>query len=490
MIAATRLGARDLIDTVLDEGSFVSWDEPIGIPAGIDRDYREDLERARERSGLDEAVLTGRGEVEGIPVAVIVSEFAFLAGSVGVACANRIEAAVRRATAERLPLLAAPASGGTRMQEGTIAFLQMVRITAAIVDHKNAGLPYLVYLRNPTTGGVFASWGSLGHVTVAEPGALIGFLGPKVYEALNGKPFPDGVQLAENLAAHGIIDAVVPPDALGDLAARALRILLTPPAPASDAARAEPRTGSTWDAIRKTRDPRRPGVRQLLKYGASDVIPLSGTSEGEQQSGLLTVLARLGGVSCVVVGQDRETQRRRGPIGPGALRQVRRCIRLAGELRLPLVTVIDTPGASLSREAEEGGLGGEIARCLADLLELQSPVVSVLLGEGAGGGALALLPADRIVAAENAWLAPLPPEGASAILNQGDTSFAPVLAELQGVAARRLAAEGIVDVLVAEAYDAPAFAADLASVIAEQLAAAATVPWPERSRLRSDRYLR
>jgi acetyl-CoA carboxylase carboxyl transferase subunit beta len=170
---------------------------------------------------------------------------------------------------------------------------------------------------------------------------------------------------------------------------------------------------------------------------------------------------------------------------------VRRSIRLAGELRLPLLTVIDTAGAELSAEAEEGGLGGEIARCLAELLELSSPVVSVLLGEGAGGGALALLPADRVIAAENAWLAPLPPEGASAILNRGDTSFAPLLSVRQGVDARQLAREGVIDELVPEPEgDIPRFAGLLAAAIAKHVSEAGAVAWPDRARLRSLRFAR
>ena len=150
------------------------------------------MQRARARTGLDEAVVTGEGRVHGRRVAVVACEFGFLAGSIGVRAADRLVRAVERATDERLPLLASPTSGGTRMQEGTVAFLQMVKITAAIGRHKAAGNPYLVYLRNPTTGGVLASWGSLGHVTVAEPGALIGFLGPRVYAALYGGEFPAG----------------------------------------------------------------------------------------------------------------------------------------------------------------------------------------------------------------------------------------------------------------------------------------------------------
>ena len=188
------LNAAELLDAVVDHGTFVSWDEPAQQPQASE-DYTRDLARAREKSGTDESVVTGSGLIRGHRVAVIVSEFSFLAGSIGHAAAQRIVAAVERATAEGLPLLAGPASGGTRMQEGTLAFLSMVKITGAVRAHRQAGLPYLVYLRHPTTGGVMASWGSLGHINVAEPGALLGFLGPRVYEALYGEAFPDGVQV-------------------------------------------------------------------------------------------------------------------------------------------------------------------------------------------------------------------------------------------------------------------------------------------------------
>ena len=182
-----RLNAHELVDIVLDEGSFRSLDAaPIRPAGGISETYAAELAAAADKSGVDEAVITGEGTISGRRVAVVVGEFRFLAGSIGVAAAERLVDAIERATLEGLPLLAGPASGGTRMQEGTIAFLSMVKITNAVVAHKRAGLPYLVYLRHPTTGGVFASWGSLGHVTVAEPGSLIGFLGPRVFEAIYG----------------------------------------------------------------------------------------------------------------------------------------------------------------------------------------------------------------------------------------------------------------------------------------------------------------
>ncbi|MGN6783135.1 MAG: carboxyl transferase domain-containing protein [Marmoricola sp.] len=453
MTAPDRLSARELIDLVLDEGSWVSWDDPPDRD-GVGAAYAADLAKAAERAGVDESVLTGEGTLRGRRVAVLVCEFGFLAGSIGRAAADRLVDGIRRATRDGLPLVAAPVSGGTRMQEGTPAFVQMIRISAAVAAHKAARLPYLVYLRHPTTGGVMASWGSLGHVTVAQPGALVGFLGPRVYEALYGEAFPDGVQTAENLYAHGIVDAVLRPDEVGDVLDRTLTLLASRPAPGLSAPLTEDVPDvDAWDAITASRRPDRPGVRALLRLAAADVIPLNGTGEGETDPGLLLALARFGGAPCVLLGQDRRAQTEAGPMGPGALREARRGMRLARDLGLPLVTVIDTPGAALSAEAEEGGLAGEIARCLADLVTLEAPTLCLMLGEGNGGGALALLPADRVIAAQHAWLSPLPPEGASAIVHR-DIEHAPDMARAQSVRASDLRELGIVDRIVAEHPDA------------------------------------
>ncbi|MGP4003776.1 carboxyl transferase domain-containing protein [Streptomyces sp. 8N706] len=530
----------DLIAAVVDPGSWHSWDEPVAVTTE-DADYRAALERARERTGLDESVVTGEGRIRGRRVAVIACEFRFLAGSIGVVAGERLVQAVERATRERLPLLAAPASGGTRMQEGTVAFVQMVKVTAAIAGHKAAGLPYVVHLRHPTTGGVLASWGSLGHVTAAQPGALIGFLGPRVHEALYGEEFPAGVQTAENLLANGLVDAVLPAEQLQEAAARALAVLCgdteaggsgdsdeTPgdagaagspaaapggPDPAvpgagtavpdagsamPDAGSAVPGTGpviartgtavpgtgptqspSAAESIRRSRRPERPGVRALLKVAGREVTPLSGTGAGEHDPGLLLALARIGGTPCVVLGHDRQGEAA-PPLGPAGLREARRGMRIAAELNLPLLTVVDTAGAALSREAEEGGLAGEIARSLADLVTLPAPTLCLLLGQGAGGGALALLPADRVLAARHAWLSPLPPEGASAILYR-TTDRAYEVAARQGVRSSDLLAHGIVDRVVEEspedggegdaADDAGAFLSRLGTVLGRELAA-------------------
>ena len=442
--------ARELIDHVLDPGSFESWDGPVCYQ-GASGEYAAELVAAATKAGTDESVLTGRGLVRGRSVVVIVNEFAFLAGSIGLASAGRIVSAIERATALGLPVLASTASGGTRMQEGTPAFVQMMEISRAVMDHRGAGLPYLVHLRHPTTGGVFASWGSLGHVTVAEPGALVGFLGPKVYEVLEGRPFPSGVQVAENLAAKGVIDAVVSVEELPAVLDRALAVLLDPPTTGMLRRRiGQPDLDrSAWEAITTTRGEGRIGVRDLLRHTSDSVVRLSGTGSGGRDDSVLTVLTRLDGQPCVLVGQDRTRQGGDVRLGPAALREALRAMRLAEELRLPLVTVIDTPGAELSVQAEEGAMAGEIARCLGAMTTMSVPTVAVLLGQGCGGAALALLAAKRVLATERAWLTPLPPEGAS-VIAYADADHAAVMAQRQRVRAVDLLADGVAHHVIPE----------------------------------------
>lgn len=554
---ARRIGARELLDALLDPGTFVSWDAP-PIAVAHSAAYRRALTEAAAAAGTDEAVLTGEGRLRGRRIAVIACEFAFLAGSVGVAAAERIVGAVERATTEGLPLVVSPTSGGTRMQEGTLAFVQMVKIAGAVAAHKSAGHPYVVYLRNPTMGGVFASWGSLGHITFAEPGALIGFLGPRVYEALYGRPFPPGVQTAENLYRSGVIDGVVEVPVFRRIAHRALSVfrgIPAEPTPAVAGARAVPLPESSgaipsaansgavsgvssttdgpgaatlggsrgtgegtgrgdyraagrdahipstaegagppdaWESVRISRRPDRPGLRDLLRR-STQRVPLSGTGQGESDRTVVLALARFRGRPCVVFGHDRAHQDPEHTMGPAALRSARRSMQLAAELRLPLVLVIDTIGAALSQEAEERGLAPEIARCIADLVTLDTPTVSVLLGQGTGGGALALLPADRVLAATHGWLAPLPPEGASAIVHR-DTEHAAELAARQRIRSADLLADGMVDRIVPEFPDAAeepnAFAHRMVTAIAEELTELAAQP-PERLReIRHHRYRR
>ncbi|MCX5214153.1 acetyl-CoA carboxylase carboxyltransferase subunit alpha/beta [Kitasatospora sp. NBC_00240] len=500
------LTARQFVGLLADPGSFDCWDEPVGHPAA-DPAYLASLARARDRTGLDEAVTTGRVLLAGRPVALVASEFGFLGGSIGVTTAERITRAVERATAEGLPLIALPVSGGTRMQEGSAAFLCMLRVTAAVQAHQAAGLPYLTYLRNPTMGGVFASWGTLGHLVLAEPGARLGFLGPRVYEELRGVPLPDGVQSAETLAGRGLVDAVVAPSELRDVLRRLLSLLCDRPAgPRADGpqpAGTRPDPGpqapvpdapDAWDSVRRSRDPHRPGARELLQHAATRPVLLESPAgpHGPQRA-LVRALAEFDGRPALVVGQQRRTGPQELPFTAADLRAVRRTAQQAEQLGLPLVTVVDTAGAELSAQAELDGVAVEIAHCLTTLLALRTPVLAVLLGQGSGGGALALLPADRVIAARHAWLAPLPPEGASAIVHR-DGDHAAELARAQGIGAYDLAAVGLVDLVIPELPDAAeeseAFCVRVGHAVGAALTELAAVPPTDRAAERRLRHRR
>ncbi|MFM2437707.1 MAG: hypothetical protein RLZ55_518, partial [Actinomycetota bacterium] len=309
-----RADVQAVLAAVFDEGSFAPWDsEP---PEQEDPDYRAALGRAAQRAGRDESVVTGAAMLAGRRVAVVAGEFGFMAGSVGMSAADRVTSGLRRATLEGLPVVALPTSGGTRMQEGTPAFLRMVPVAAAVQRHRDAGLPYVVWLRDPTTGGVMATWGSLGQVTAAAPGALAGFLGPRVFEAMRGEEFPAGVQVAENLVRVGVIDAVVPLSELRGWLTDVLDVLGAgaEAGGAVERGSAEPPESDPdgWDCVLATRAEDRPGAADLLSEYAERVTYLAGTGEGERDAGMLIALARVAGTACVVAAQDRRV----GSFGP------------------------------------------------------------------------------------------------------------------------------------------------------------------------------
>jgi acyl-CoA carboxylase subunit beta len=453
--------AGDRVALVADAGSLEIWDDDVvshdPLRFSDTRPYPERLAAARAAVGRPEAVLTGLVTLAGQPLVVVAGEFGFLGGSIGTATGERVARAIERARERRLPVLIMPASGGTRMQEGTPALMQMAKIAAAVRRLLDAGLTYIAYLTHPTTGGVLASWGSLGVVTFAMPGALIGFGGPRVVEMLTGRPLPDEVQRAEHLFAHGLVDDVVAPEDLRERVRRVLAVTTAEPdparagAPATQPRAAAPVAGDAWASVRHARDPRRPAAVELMAAWATDITLLRGDGAGGgDDPACVAALGRVRAIPAVVVAQHRDRAAHgRSRMGPAGFRKARRAMALAGQLRLPLVTIVDTPGAEMSVAAEQAGLSAEIARCLAELSALPVPTLAVLAGEGGSGGALALLIADRVVCAEHAYLAAIAPEGASAILYRS-TDHAAELAATQGLASWELQRFGIVDVVVAE----------------------------------------
>ena len=395
--------------------------------------------------GTDESVAAARCRIDGGELVLVWCRFDVSAGTLSVAAGERFVAALDHAVAARLPVLAIANSGGARMQEGSRGFVQMIAATRAVRRLRDAGLPLVVYTANPTTGGVFASWASLGHLTFAEPGATIGFTGPRVAQALGEPIVPASSQTAEGVLANGHVDAVVAPDDLRSTMAQVLATLApTTPAGSPSAAPAEAVEGPHgWAAVEGSRGSTHRRVLDDLLARATRVIELAGDRAGSVGTQAVCVIARLDGRAVLVVGHR-----------PGArptsadLRVARRAMTIAQELGLPVVTVIDTPGAEISGEQERQGLAGEIARSIDTLSSLTVPSVAVIAGQGSGGAAMAWLAAGRVIAAADAWLAPIAPEAASLIVHR-DTDHAAELADAQQVGAVELRDQGIVDAVFA-----------------------------------------
>lgn len=461
---------------IADQDSYQSWQDDFPRIDQESHPYAEEIRHACDISGASEAVLIGEARIGGVKVGVLSWEFAFLGGSVGMATASRVVAAVRRATAEGLPLVAITRSGGTRMQEGSPAFVQMVAIAAALAEHRSAGLPYLVHLCDPTAGGVLATLGSAGDITTAEPSAMVGFLGPRAHAAITGEQFPAGVQTAEHLRSRGLLDAVLGWEQLRQYWARLLRLWvrrppnpvagpagsLLPPAPAVSGG---PESAEQlWDYVRASREPERIDPDRFLAGHVLDLLTLPGTSQGELCSGALVGLGYLGELPVVVIATtDRATG---DPLTVGGLRTARRGIALAQRWGLPVVTIVDTLGAQLSVAGEQSGIAGEISRVMMDLVSTTAPTAALLLGAGTGGAALALMATDRIVAGSHTWVAPLAPEGAAAIRRGGSHDPARVAWE-QRIGAHALADLGFIDQIVRES--GPDWVRSAAEAVVERL---------------------
>jgi len=441
---------------LIDPRSFSTWDVPME-PCPHEA---PGMDRARARTGLDESVVTGAATVSGHPVAVIAVDFNFLGGSVGVRSSARMVGAIRRATAGRLPLLISTASGGTRVTEGTRAFAMMMPIAAALSSHRKEGLLYVAYLRHPTLGGAFASWGSMAHFTLAEPGARVGFLGPKVHSATTGTPMPAESQSAEQLYTGGRVDRIATvegarahiADLLQALASEASaaggpRVGSGPRAGAESRGAMGPVDDGAMDVVQRSQDPRRPTAQQFLAAAWPGTFSFS---DRDSQVGLAIAPTEAGPLFVIA-------QRRGGtqPLRAADLRAARSGIEIATDLGLPILTIVDTAGAESSPEAEREGIGQEIAHTMGKLLRFPGPVVSVLLGEGAGGGAIAMLPSDHMIAAEHSWLAPLPLAGISALVYRDPHRLGEVAGQ-QGLTAREILAAGIIDEVVPEHPDAAA----------------------------------
>ncbi|REE97577.1 acetyl-CoA carboxylase carboxyltransferase subunit alpha [Thermomonospora umbrina] len=481
-----RLGAAVRLRRLLDPGSFVPSPERIAgtDPLGFaDRvPYTARLATARTRTGLDDAVVAGRGTLGRHPVVVAAMDFSFMGGSMGSAVGETITRAAETALATRTPLLLLAASGGARMQEGALSLMQMAKTAQAMQRCRRSGILTVSVLTDPVFGGVTASFATLADLVVAEPGALIGFAGPRVIESATGRPLPPGFQTAEYLLEHGMLDRVEPRLTLRPLLTRVLSLhrAATPdrghgaetPSWESVPALDRPpnsRRRSPWQTVRAARDTRRPTTLDYIHLMCDDFVELHGDRCHGDDPAIVGGLASLGPRNVMVIGHQKGhdtaelVARNFGMPHPEGYRKVLRLARLAERLRLPVVTLVDTQGAAPGIGAEQRGQGQAIAETLAGLAELTVPVVATITGEGGSGGALALALADRVLMLGNAWYSVISPESCSVIL-LGDASRAETMAARLRLTAPELLRLRVIDRILPEpsggAQSSPAAMAD------------------------------
>jgi acetyl-CoA carboxylase carboxyl transferase alpha subunit/acetyl-CoA carboxylase carboxyl transferase beta subunit len=420
--------------------------------------YRERRSAARASTGLDEAAVLATGTIEGHPAVLAVLDFRFLGGSLGGAVGELITVAAETALRTRTPLVLVCASGGARMQEGVLSLMQMAKTSQALGRLDRAGVLTVSVITDPTYGGVAASFAALCDVILAEPGARMGFAGPRVIEQTIRQRLPAGFQTAEFLLAHGLIDGVRSRAAVRPTLGRLLSLDVRAGRPMSSGVIREPDRlpeRDPWAAVKLARHLDRPTTMDYLSRAFDEFEELHGDRLGADCAAIVGGLARIGGRPVVVIGHQKGhtvaelAARNYGMATPAGYRKAARLIRLAEKLRRPVVTLVDTPGAYPGVTAEEQGQALAVAENIRLLSGVSVPVVSVITGEGGSGGALALAVGDRVLACANAIYSVISPEGAAAILWH-DSSKAPAAAAALRVGARDLLVLGIVDGVVPE----------------------------------------
>ena len=460
-----RVHARRRIEMVTDEGSFEEWDSDLqgGNPLEY-KGYEEKMEKLQEKTGLSEAVITGKAKIDGRETAIGVCDGRFLMASMGEAVGEKIARAVERATEERLPVILFACSGGARMQEGIVSLMQMAKTSAALKHHSDAGLLYISILTDPTTGGVTASFAMLGDVILAEPKALIGFAGPRVIEQTIGQKLPEGFQRAEFLLEHGFLDAIVERPQMKAVLSKILALHEKGKGTgfnrkecdqemAADGRKEENLTA--WQRVELSRRKDRPVGSDYIDALFTDFVEFHGDRYFADDKAIIGGVAKFHGMPVTVIAQAKgrntkeNIERNFGMPKPEGYRKALRLMKQAEKFARPVICLVDTPGAFCGLEAEERGQGEAIARNIYEMSGLKVPVVSIIIGEGGSGGALAMATADEVWMLENSIYSILSPEGFASILWK-DRSKAKEAAEVMKLTAENLKAQGIVERVFAE----------------------------------------
>ena len=466
-----RVKTKNRIKMVTDSKTFEPWfeDMPYSNPLNTEG-YEDKVKAAQVKTNLREAVTIGKALINGEPAVVGVCDARFLMSSMGYVVGEKIVKAVERATEEELPVFIFCCSGGARMQEGIVSLMQMAKTSAAIKKHSDAGLLYVPILTDPTTGGVTASFAMLGDIILGEPGALVGFAGPRVIKQTIGQELPAGFQRSEFLVEHGIIDGIVTRDKLKDTMYRLIVThkkrkgyanFNTNEEEKFDISEVlkerlisdEPKT--PWEKLKGARQMSRPSGLDYAKYICDDFTEIHGDRTMNDDRAVVGGIGHIDGQPVTVISQVKGAssaecmERNFGMPLPDGYRKALRLMKQAEKFNRPIITFVNTPGAFCGLEAEERGMGEAIARNLYEMSSLKVPVLAILIGEGGSGGALALAVGNEVWMLENATYSILSPEGYASILWK-DSSRAEEAAEVMKITAQDLKELGIIEQIIPE----------------------------------------
>ena len=459
-----RISARERIKMIIDEGTFREMDKNLTSVDPLHfvdkKTYYERLKEAHKKTGLMEAVITGTGKIDGAEVVFCVLDFSFMGGTMGSVVGEKISKAFKRALRKKLPVVSVVSSGGARMQEGMLSLVQMAKTSSAVSRFHKAGLPYISVQTNPTTGGISASFSSLGDVIIGEPKALIGFVGPRVVEQTIGEKLPPESHTAEFLMDHGFLDKIVERKHL-KLRISNLVQHFTRKSPNRFPRLRAPQHKplkhiEAWDAVEAARNPKRPTSMDYIERIFANFSELKGDRHFGEDPAIIAGLGDLEGQTVVVIAQERgrndeeRKMRNQGMARPEGFRKALRMMYLAEKFRLPMVTFIDTPGAYPGFDSEKRGMASALATCFRKMSSLMVPTVSFVIGEGGSGGALAIAVADRVFMQERAIFSVISPEGAASILYR-DAGKAKELAPQMKLTAFDLYNLEIIDKIIPEA---------------------------------------
>lgn len=458
-----RVHAYRRIEMLADEGSFEEWDKEMDFVNPLDfKGYEEKVARLKEHTNLNEAVVTGKIMINGNPAVIGVCDGRFMMASMGHIVGEKITRAVERATAEKLPVIIFTCSGGARMQEGIVSLMQMAKTSAALKRHSDAGQLYISVLTDPTTGGVTASFAMLGDIILAEPKALIGFAGPRVIEQTIGQKLPKGFQRSEFLLEHGFVDRIVEREEMKDVLAQILEIHSAKKTPDTEEASEEKSVEkavrsdlTAWERLQISRKKDRPVGTDYIEKLFTDFMEFHGDRYFKDDHAIVGGIAYFHGMPVTVIAQAKgkttkeNLDRNFSMPSPDGYRKALRLMKQAEKFGRPVICFVDTPGAFCGLEAEERGQGEAIARNLFELSGLKVPVLSVVIGEGGSGGALAMAVADEVWMLENSIYSVLSPEGFASILWK-DSKRASEAAEVMKLTAQDLERLGIVEQVISE----------------------------------------